>query len=192
MAQGLAEVGTQGREVGVAGGAVLLEGVDLHISAVRSLLARRVPRLRLEIVLLVAHTALYFAAVFLVLSPGVAVVFIVVHQGLFGLYLGCSFAPGHKGMPMPTATEKLDPVRSQVLTSRNIVGGRVTDLVLGGLNYQIEHHLFPSMPRPHLRLAQPLVRAHCAGIGMPYTETGLIESYRQALAHMHDVGEPLR
>lgn len=163
---------------------LLLEGVDLHVSAVRSLLARRVPRLRLEIVLLVAHTALYFAAVFLVLSPGVAVVFIVVHQGLFGLYLGCSFAPGHKGMPMPTATEKLDPVRSQVLTSRNVVGGRVTDLVLGGLNYQIEHHLFPRMPRMNLRHAQPLVRAFCDRHAIPYTETSLIESYAQGLRHL--------
>nr|MDT0524631.1 acyl-CoA desaturase [Streptomyces sp. DSM 41633] len=53
-------------------------------------------------------------------------------------------------------------------------------------------HLFPSMPRPHLRLAQPLVKEHCRSIGMPYTETGLVESYRQALAHMHEVGEPLR
>jgi fatty acid desaturase len=171
---------------------LLLEGVDLHISAVRSLIARRVPRLRLEIVLLVAHTVLYFAAIFLVLSPGIAVVFIVVHQGLFGLYLGCSFAPGHKGMPMPTAGEKLDPVRSQVLTSRNIVGGRVVDLVLGGLNYQIEHHLFPRMPRMNLRHAQPLVRAFCTRHAIPYTETSLIESYAQGLRHLRAVSAPAR
>ena len=82
--------------------------------------------------------------------------------------------------------------RRQVLTSRNVRGNPVTDFMLGGLNYQIEHHLMPGLPRPHLRLAQPLVRAHCARLGVPYTETGLLASYRQALSHMHDVGAPLR
>ena len=43
----------------------------------------------------------------------------------------------------------------------NITGGRFTDFMLGGLNYQIEHHLFPSMPRPNLRRVQGLVRDFC-------------------------------
>ena len=67
-------------------------------------------------------------------------------------------------------------------------GGRLTDLLLGGLNYQIEHHLFPSMPRPALRRAQPIVRAYCRGHGLPYAETSLIGSYRQALRHLDTVG----
>ena len=71
-------------------------------------------------------------------------------------------------------------------------GGPLVDLALGGLNYQIEHHLFPSMPRANLRRARPLVRAFCAEHGIPYHETGLVESYRQASAHLHDVGRPLR
>jgi fatty acid desaturase len=171
---------------------LLLEGFDLHRSAVRSLFSGRLPFLRLEIVLLALHTALYLTAVFLVLSPGLAVAFIVVHQGLFGLYLGCSFAPGHKGMPMPTEGERLDPVRRQVLTSRNIRGGPVVDVALGGLNYQIEHHLFPRMPRPHLRRAQPLVRAHCERHGISYTETGLVESYARGLRHLRAVSAPAR
>lgn len=54
----------------------------------------------------------------------------------------------------------------------------------GGLNYQIEHHLFPSMPRPHLRLAQSMVKARCRDLGIPYAETDLVDSYRQALRHM--------
>jgi fatty acid desaturase len=62
------------------------------------------------------------------------------------------------------------------------------DLALGGLNYQIEHHLFPSMPRPTLRLAQPLIRRFCEEHGVAYTETGLIDSYRQALGHLDAAG----
>jgi fatty acid desaturase len=95
-------------------------------------------------------------------------------------------------MPMLAADEKLDFLHAQVLTARNVRGGRVTDFVLGGLNYQIEHHLFPSMPRPNLRRVQPMVAAFCARKSVQYTETSLIDSYRQALGHLHRVGEPLR
>jgi len=63
---------------------------------------------------------------------------------------------------------------------------------LGGLNYQIEHHLFPAMPTPNLRKAQPMVERYCAEVGVSYEATGLMESYRLALAHLHEVGADLR
>ncbi|MFI6345613.1 fatty acid desaturase family protein [Streptomyces sp. NPDC050560] len=171
----------------------LLEGLALKISSVRDL-RRQSPRERVaEGVLLAAHAYGYLWLLFGTLSPGKAVLFLLLHQALFGLHLGMSFAPNHKGMDMPDPDgESWGHLRRQVLTSRNIRGGLVTDWFLGGLNYQVEHHLFPSMPRPHLRLAQPLVRAHCRDLGITYTETGLVDSYRQALRHMHHVGEPLR
>ncbi|MFD7898205.1 fatty acid desaturase family protein [Streptomyces sp. NPDC059568] len=147
-----------------------------------------------EGLLLTAHVVAYVTLLLTTMTVGQAVVFALIHQMLLGLHLGMAFAPNHKGMEMPDAGngEGWGHLRRQVLTSRNVRGGMLTDWFLGGLNYQIEHHLFPSMPRPHLRLAQPLVRAHCLALGVPYTETGLVESYRQALSHMHHVGEPLR
>ena len=110
----------------------------------------------------------------------------MVHQALFGVYLGLTFAPNHKGMPHPDGTE--DFLRKQVLTSRNVRGGWLVDTALGGLNHQIEHHLFPAMPTPNLRKAQPIVQAYCAEIGVPYEVTGLGDSYAQAFRHLHDVG----
>src|SRR6201999_2527538 len=98
---------------------------------------------RLERVLLVSHVAVYLAAVFLVLSPGTAVLFILVHQCVWGVYMGCSFAPNHKGMPTVTKGHALDFLRKQVLTSRDMNGGRWVDVTFGGLNFQIEHPLFP-------------------------------------------------
>ena len=92
-------------------------------------------------------------------------------------------------MPVVGEDEKLDFLRRQVLTSRNIRGSLLTDFALGGLNYQIEHHLFPSMPRPSLRHAQAPVRAFCARRGIPYAETGLLASYAQALRHLDTVGQ---
>ena len=134
----------------------------------------------------------YVTVLVLVLTPLQAVAFALVQQGLFGLYLGCSFAPNHKGMPTLTQADQLDFLRRQVLTSRNVRGSRLVDFLLGGLNYQIEHHLFPNMARPNLRHAQPLVRAFCATHNLPYTEASLFGSYAQALRHLHTVGAPLR
>ena len=69
-----------------------------------------------------------------------------------------------------------------MLTSRNVRGSRFVDFLLGGLNYQIEHHLFPNMPRPNLRHAQPLVRAFCRQHHLPYTESTLFGSYTRPCA----------
>ncbi|MEV8632465.1 acyl-CoA desaturase [Streptosporangium sp. NPDC051023] len=169
-----------------------LEGFNLHVASFRALARPSLRRRKLEAGLLVVHVAAYLAALFTVLSPGKAVVFLLVHQAIFGVYLGCTFAPNHKGMPMLTGEDELDFLRKQVLTSRNVRGGWVIDTALGGLNYQIEHHLFPGMPTPNLRHAQPIVRQYCAELGISYLECGLIASYGQALRHLHEVGAPLR
>jgi fatty acid desaturase len=167
---------------------LLFEALHLRIASVRYLFADRWrPRVR-EGLLMGMHFLAYATMVFWVLSPGKALAFIAVHQGLFGLYLGCAFAPNHKGMPPLSAADDADYLRRQVLTSRNVRGHWLTDVALGGLNYQIEHHLFPSMPRGNLRHAQHLVRAFCESHEVSYWETSLISSYAQALRHLHHVG----
>jgi fatty acid desaturase len=167
-----------------------LLATDLKVSSVKALRRGVVKRRRLEITLLIVHAVGYIGALLFVLSPLQAIAFVLVHQALFGVYLGLTFAPNHKGMPHPTGDE--DFLRKQVITSRNVHGGWLTDVALGGLNYQIEHHLFPGMPTANLRKAQPIVQAYCAEIGVPYEQTGLIASYRQALRHLHEVGAPAR
>jgi fatty acid desaturase len=171
---------------------LFFEAVSLHTSSISAVIRRTARHRSWEAVLLAAHFAAYLAVVFLVLPPARAVAFIVVQQGLFGFYLGCSFAPNHKGMPVLVAGDRTDFLRRQVLTSRNVRGGWLTDFALGGLNYQVEHHLFPSMPRPSLRRAQPLVAAFCAERGLPYAEASLLGSYAQALRHLHRVARHTR
>jgi len=168
---------------------LMLEGLHLKVASWRTL-PQRAPKDRwLEGTLLSLHLAGYLTLVFASMPLGMGLAFIAVHQTLFGLYLGASFAPNHKGMPMPGPDDHWDHLRKQVLTSRNVRGGLVTDWTLGGLNYQIEHHLFPSMPRPNLRHAQPIVREYCTDLGLPYTETGLVESYAIGLRHLRDVSD---
>ena len=171
---------------------LLLEAAHLHLASTKAILRGSGRANTVEGLLLVAHVAGYVTALALVLSPLQALVFVVVHQGLFGLYLGCSFAPNHKGMPTLSDADQLDFLRRQVLTSRNVAGSRLVDWGLGGLNYQIEHHLFPNMPRPNLRHAQPLIRAFCQQHDLAYTEASLFGSYAQAIRHLHAAGAPLR
>jgi fatty acid desaturase len=170
-----------------------LEGLNLHVQSAIWLWRGKGRRYRrTELVLLTVHTLVYVGALLLVLSPLQALAFFAVHQAVWGLYMGCSFAPNHKGMPTIPVGGKLDFLRRQVLTSRNVRGGRLTDFMLGGLNYQVEHHLFPNMPRANLRKAQPIVQAYCRELQISYTETSLYGSYAAALRHLHTLGEPLR
>jgi fatty acid desaturase len=130
-------------------------------------------------VLLFVHVAFYLTVVFWVLSPVKAIAFIAVHQAAFSLYLGCSFAPNHKGMRLMERGCEMPFAQRQVVTARNLSGGRWVGFVFGGLNYQIEHHLFPTMPRPNLARAQEMVRAFCAENQLGYAEAGPISSFRQ-------------
>jgi fatty acid desaturase len=171
---------------------LLLEGLSLHIISTSAAVRREVKGWKLELVLLAVHAIGYLTLIFMVMSPLKALAFIAVHQGLFGLYMGISFAPNHKGMPVLQAGHQLDFLRKQVLTSRNVKGGVFTDFLLGGLNYQIEHHLFPSMPRPNLRHSQALIRDFCQRQSVSYAECGLFRSYGYVLQYLHEAGAELR
>ena len=169
-----------------------LEGLNLKVGSLLFLRGRARRDQLIEGGLLVAHAAGYLALAFTLLPPLQALALMAVQHALFGVHLGAVFAPNHKGMAMPGPEERWGHLRRQVLTSRNVRGGLVTDWFMGGLNYQIEHHLFPGMPRCSLRRVRPMVQAHCAEVGLPYAETGLVASYREALGHMRAVGDPLR
>lgn len=169
-----------------------LEGVNLHASAVRAVAKPGLKNRGTEAALLATHAIAYAVALLLVMTPAQALAFAVVHKALWGFYLGAIFAPNHKGMPTMTGDDRPDFLRKQVLTSRNVTGGLLVDVALGGLNHQIEHHLFPSMATPQLRKARPIVKAYCAEIGVDYAEASLVKSYAEALRHLHHVGAPLR
>lgn len=168
---------------------LIFEGINLHQQSVRTLLARgHVKRRWLELSLLTVRIFGYLALLFLFLPPGLAFGFLAVQLSVFGVYLGCSFAPNHKGMPLVPKDMSIDFFRRQVLMSRNVGEGRTVTFLLGGLNFQIEHHLFPSMPRPTLRRAQPIVREFCRTRSVTYTDVGLFTSYGIVVRYLNRVG----
>ncbi len=166
---------------------MVLRSGGLHVFGIRMLLRQRDRSAAVELSLIALHAALYLTVVLWVLSPLKALAFVVVQQAVFSLYLGCSFAPNHKGMPIIEDGAEMSFARRQVVTARNIAGGRFITLMLGGLNYQIEHHLFSSMPRPNLRRAQGLVREFCVANDLGYREDSLVGSFRQIIGYLREV-----
>jgi fatty acid desaturase len=147
---------------------LMLEGLNLHGHGFRTVFGRgKVDKRWVEISMLTTRIVLYVAAIF---------------------YMGASFAPNHKGMPQLPHESKVDFLRRQVLTSRNIRGGTFMDTFMGGLNYQVEHHLFPNMARPNLRKAQEITKEYCESHNILYTETSLFESYGIVVAYLNRVG----
>ena len=167
---------------------MLLRSGGMHVLGVKRLLRRRDHAAAVEASLILLHAVLYLTVVLLVLSPLKALAFVAVQQAVFSLYLGVSFAPNHKGMPIIESATAAGFARRQVVTGRNISGGPFTTFMLGGLNRQIEHHLFPSMPRPNLRRVQGLVRDFCVATDLGYREENFVESFRQIVHHLSDVG----
>jgi fatty acid desaturase len=167
---------------------MFLEALNLHVASILSLARRRDRAALVEAGLLTVHGAIFFVAPFLILSPLRAAAFILISQSLFGFYLGASFVTNHVGMPTMTGLDDLGFLRRQVLTSRNLSGRSLTGFVFGGLDTQIEHHLFPTMPRANLRRARELVRPFCAERRIDYAEQSPWRAFRDVLHHLRATG----
>jgi fatty acid desaturase len=165
---------------------------SMHVTGLTYLIKGQSRYRRVEFVLLAAHAVVYLGAMIHFLGPWSALLVVLIHKGVGGMYLASVFAPNHKGMPQTDGTTRWDFVRTQVLTARNIRSHPITDLWYGSLNYQIEHHLFPNMPRLNMRRAQPIVRQFCEERGISYHETSFIDSYRELLGFLNEIGAPLR
>ncbi|WP_442855004.1 fatty acid desaturase family protein [Curtobacterium sp. Leaf261] len=168
---------------------LLLEGANLHWQSIRTYLTGTGVRGRWsEGSVFLVRFVLYLGVLFWFLPPGLAATFLGVQLAVFGFYMGIAFAPNHKGMPIIEHDQKVDFFSRQVLTSRNIHGGRWVEYFMGGLDHQVEHHLFPNMARPNLRAARILVREFCAERDVPYTETSLVHSYVIVVRYLNRVG----
>ena len=172
---------------------LLFEAYSLHVGGTIFLAQKKAWKYRqVEILLLILHFVSYLTFIFLALGAWKGLVFVLVHQALFGLYMASVFAPNHKGMLIVRKDEAMDFLRLQVLTARNVRAHPITDFWYGGLNYQVEHHLFPSMARNQLREAQVIIHQFCRDLDISYHETSMFHSYVEILEYLHLVSAPLR
>ena len=170
---------------------LIVEALHLHVQSIHAVITGHGMKWRwIEATLLTARLGAYPAVLLTFLPWGIATTFLGVQLATTGLYLGSAFSASHIGMPTVPRDSKIDFLRRQVLMSRNVAGGRTASLAMGGLNYQIEHHLFPAMPRPNLRRARPIVRAFCSEHAIEYHEVPIHRAWAAVASHLNRVGIP--
>ena len=85
----------------------------------------------------------------------------------------------------PEEDEKLQFFAFQCKTTRNIDSSWWNNWFHGGLQYQIEHHLFPQLPRHHLAKVKSLVQDICMNHDIPYRSKSLFGAVRECLTDLH-------
>lgn len=111
-----------------------------------------------------------------------------------GFVLAIVFGLGHNGMATYPAEKRPDFWKLQVTTTRNITGGHgfpqfFVDWFCGGLQYQVDHHLFPMIPRHNLAKTHDLVESFCKEWSVNYHEADLVEGTFEVLKHLSNVSD---
>ncbi|OAD78243.1 hypothetical protein PHYBLDRAFT_154340 [Phycomyces blakesleeanus NRRL 1555(-)] len=109
--------------------------------------------------------------------------FFVISQSVTGYALAFVFALNHNGMPVISQekAEEMEFYEIQTITGRDVTMGAFGDWFFGGLNYQIEHHLFPDMPRHNLPKVKPMVKLLCKKYNITYHDTSVIKGTFEVL-----------
>jgi fatty acid desaturase/predicted heme/steroid binding protein len=116
-----------------------------------------------------------------------ALMYFFVAQTSCGLFLAMVFGVGHNGMAVYKSNERPDFWKLQVTTTRNVTGSWLVGWFCGGLHYQVEHHLFPMVPRHNLAKVHQLVVAFCKEQGVTYHETSIYDGNVEVLQHLDKV-----
>ncbi|KAM6204848.1 acyl-CoA (8-3)-desaturase-like [Sarcoramphus papa] len=83
----------------------------------------------------------------------------------------------------------LDWVSTQLQATCNVEQSLFNDWFTGHLNFQIEHHLFPTMPRHNYWKVAPLVKSLCAKHGIEYQCKPLLTAFADIVHSLKNSGE---
>ena len=157
------------------------------VEYVVDLVKARGPGAAVEAAALTLHYGWYVGAAFTTLPPLAALAYCVMAQLFCGLLLALVFVQSHNGMEVYSSQK--DFVTAQVVSTRDIAPGPWADWFSGGLNYQVEHHIFPTLPRHNLGAVAPAVKALCEKHGLQYESVSFALGTRRVLARLADVAK---
>jgi fatty acid desaturase len=146
-----------------------LQGWTLKADGLR-FVARNPTRTRADQFFLLVHFAAWFVPPVAVLGFADAWQNYGLMTVLIGFYVGAIFIVNHVGTRVIEPDEPISFFMQEVGVTRNLGATPVHDVVFGGVNNHIEHHLFPSMPTAHLRNARRITRDFCRRHGVAYRE----------------------
>jgi len=133
-----------------------------------------------------------FVAPFVFFDPLKAVFVLLLVHITSGFYLASCFAPNHKGMTILDDDARVSFIEQQVVTGRSVTGGRLTELILLGLNHQTEHHLFPQTPRHKLHRITPRLQLVCDEHGIHFERASFLKTNRDIVNVLRDVAREAR
>jgi fatty acid desaturase len=158
---------------------------DSAVTAVRG----SVPGAAIDRVVLPAHYALWLLGPAMLASPGRALTFYLIYSTALSLYITGLFATNHLGLRVIEGRRSY--LRQQIEHSRNIRVPRWLDFVFGGLNFHVEHHLFPRVPGHQLRSGSEVIRAFCQQHAIEYPSHSFGQALGQIYRHLAGVARAL-
>ncbi|KAJ3382071.1 hypothetical protein HDU84_004629 [Entophlyctis sp. JEL0112] len=135
---------------------------------------------------LAVHWVWLLTAAFTFATPLRALLFLFVAECGCGLLLAFVFTVNHNAMPVYSTAEakKFDFYELQIRTGRDVLPSLFNDWFTGGLNYQIEHHLFPTLPRHSFGVASGPIQELCRKHGVPFHKTSLLGGLKEVLQRL--------
>lgn len=152
----------------------------------------------MEKLLIVCHYAFFGSVAYAAMgSPLAAFGWWLFAECAGGILLAIPFGVGHNGMEVFDVENKPGFAELQVRTTRNVNEMAYDPLGLvgwftGGLHLQVEHHLFPTMPRHNLAQARKMLEPLCAKHKIPYRATSLWTGTVEVLSHLSDVSMAIK
>lgn len=125
----------------------------------------------IDLACLVSHYVIWLAVPVAYFAPIHVVGFYLLRLGLLGWAMFAVLAPAHfpvEAVCLRDQGKKRDRLLLQTAATVNFRTGWIGRLICSGLEYQIEHHLFPGISHVYYPKVAPLVREFCRTQRLPY------------------------
>ena len=132
----------------------------------------------LDLGALALHLLLWLVLPCLYFPAGLVLLTYLLRMSLIGYGMFAIFAPAHfpaEAVIADSSQRTVDYVLRQTATTVNFRTGPLGRLLCAGVEYQIEHHLFPNFSHVYYPAMSPLIRAYCERHGYPYRTLGWAE-----------------
>lgn len=132
----------------------------------------------IELFLIIVHFIIFFGVPFTFLPIHVAIGFLATVMLVGGAYMGIIFAPNHKGEEVVESNEPATWLQ-QITLTRNLNPSWISFHFFGGLDLQVEHHLFPGVSRYNYPKIHKIVKAYCVAHNIRYYEVSWLQSMKE-------------
>lgn len=119
-----------------------------------------------------------------------SIVFLITSQFVCGILLALVFSLNHNGMAV--LEKQTDFFTQQIITGRDIHPNWFTNWFCGGLNFQIEHHIFPLMPRHNYPFVQSYVESVCREFNVPHHCVSFWQGTLEVLCKLESISKTAR